>query len=198
MYGLPASTELQHKIQLSKERTISFFKLAGKERECFDSNIHKVIISHEISPKTVNIPSGNRIQSIYLIEIYLKDDYFDRKIIDVLERMNQAIVYLLKFENKCKLVLFEKIQFETEWAYDEKLNINIKGFDLDEVWDNLVRFIGNLRDSAPVEEQIDILIHNSKIQKRIDALQNQITKEKQTHKISEYYDEIQKLKEELK
>lgn len=198
MYKLPVSTELQHRIQLSKERTISFFKLSGKERERFDNNIHKVIITHEISPKTVNIPAGKKISAIYLIEIFLKDDFFDTKIIDVLERMKQTAIYLLRYEYKCKIVLFERIPFESDWVSEYEIRLNLKGFNLDEVWDNLLRYIGKMDDAFPVEEQIDILIHNSKIQKQIETLKSQMAKEKQMHKISEYYDEIQRLKEDLR
>lgn len=65
-FGLPQSTEVSR--QLPKKAIIEKFGLVGKERTRFDSTIHRIIISNEISPRTVNILEGKDVKSIFVLK----------------------------------------------------------------------------------------------------------------------------------
>ena len=196
MYGLPASSEMRK--QLSKEAIIKRFEVSGRERERFDKSVHKIVITHNLCPSTINIPIGKQIQAIYVIEIYLREPGFDRIAIAILERMNQSAIYILKSEGKCKVVMFEKKLFESDWVEEEDLQLVASGLDLDEVWESFLRNVSGLNDNAPLQDLIDKEVSNDKIKRQIETLRNKMAKEKQVHKRREYFDMIIELEAQLK
>ena len=196
MYGLPANSERRK--QISKEALIKRFEISGRERERFDNSVHKVVITHVLDPESTNIPAGKDVKIIYIMEVHLRESGFDRIAIAVLERLNQSAVYIIRTEDKCKLVLFEKKLFETDWMSDSDVRLSLKGFDLDDVWESFVREISGLKDESPLKDLIEVEVNNDKIKRQIDALRNKMAKEKQVHKRREYFDEILVLESKLK
>ncbi len=195
MFGLPAATEIRRPIP--KDALFSKFNVTGKEKNRFDSQIHKITVLNTITPETVNINSTDSVKSIHVIEVQLNDPDFDRRIIDLLNRMGHKAVYAMRYENRCKLVVMEEKQFQTEWKLFDSISLELIGLDLSEIWANFVRIIGGLSDSEDFDETIRVAIQNEKIQKQIDTLEKKLAKEKQNHVQRELYAQIQLLKKQL-
>ncbi len=196
MFGLPASTELRKAIP--KDALFSKFNVAGKEKNRFDDQIHKITVLNSINPETVNIGPSDDVKSIHIIEVQLNDPDYDPKIIDLLNRMRHKAIYAMRYEKRCKLVVFEDKQFQTDWRIFDSIRVELVGLDLGEVWANIVRSIGGLSVSEDFRESVDKAVHNEKIQKQIDLLEVKLAKEKQNHVQRELFAEIQSLKAKLK
>lgn len=196
MFGLPASTELRKAIP--KDALFSKFNVTGKEKNRFDDQIHKIAVLNSINPETVNIGPSDDVKSIHIIEVQLNDPDYDPKIIDLLNRMRHKAIYAMRYEKRCKLVVFEDKQFQTDWRIFDSIRVELVGLDLGEVWANIVRSIGGLSVSEDFRESVDKAVHNEKIQKQIDLLEVKLAKEKQNHVQRELFAEIQSLKAKLK
>ena len=196
MFGLPASTELRKAIP--KDALFSKFNVTGKEKNRFDDQIHKITVLNSINPETVNIGPSDDVKSIHIIEVQLNDPDYDPKIIDLLNRMRHKAIYAMRYEKRCKLVVFEDKQFQTDWRIFDSIRVELVGLDLGEVWANIVRSIGGLSVSEDFRESVDKAVHNEKIQKQIDLLEVKLAKEKQNHVQRELFAEIQSLKAKLK
>ena len=196
MFGLPASTELRKAIP--KDALFSKFNVTGKEKNRFDDQIHKITVLNVINPETVNIEPSEDVKSIHIIEVQLNDPDYDPKIIDLLNRMKHKAIYAMRYEKRCRLVVFEDKQFQTEWRMFDSIQVELVGLDLGEVWANIVRSIGGLSDSEDFRESVEKAVHNEKIQKQIDTLEKKLAKEKQNHVQRELFAEIQSLKAQMK
>ena len=112
--------------------------------------------------------------------------------------MRHKAIYAMRYEKRCKLVVFEDKQFQTDWRIFDSIRVELVGLDLGEVWANIVRSIGGLSVSEDFRESVDKAVHNEKIQKQIDLLEVKLAKEKQNHVQRELFAEIQSLKAKLK
>jgi len=196
MFGLPASTELRKSIP--KDALFSKFNVTGKEKNRFDDQIHRITVLNAINPETVNIGPSADVRSIHVIEVQLNDPDYDPKIIDLLNRMGHKAIYAMRYENRCRLVVFENKRFQTEWRLFNKIEVELVGLDIGEVWANIVRSIGGLSESEDFRESVDKAVHNEKIQKQIDNLEKKLAKEKQNHVQRELFAQIQELKGQLR
>ena len=104
----------------------------------------------------------------------------------------------MRYENRCRQVVFEDKRFQTEWQKFEDIRIELVGLDLEEIWANIVRSIGGLSENEDFKESVSKAVHNEKIQKQIDVLEKKLSKEKQNHIQRELFAQIQSLKAELR
>ena len=88
---------------------------------------------------------------------------------------------------------------QTEWKRKEDLSIDLKGLNLDAVWENIIVQIGGITvaQGNTLDEQIAADEQRMKIQKEIDRLTKQAKNEKQPKKKFELAQQINKLKQEL-
>ena len=195
MFGLPASTELRRAIP--KDALFSKFNITGKEKARFDDQIHKITVLNVINSETVNIGSSDDVKAIHVIEVQLNEQDYDPKIVDLLNRMGHKAIYAMTFEGRCRLAVFEGKQFQTDWDLSDNIRIEMIGLDFGEVWANIVRMIGGLSPKEEFKESIDKAIHNDRIQKQIDLLNNKLAKERQNHVQRDLYAQIQELRKQL-
>ena len=151
-----------------------------------------------INSETVNIEPSEDFKSIHIIEVQLNDPDYDPKIIDLLNRMRHKAIYAMSYEKRCRLVVFEDKQFQTEWRMFDSIQVELVGLDLGEIWANIVRSIGGLSDSEDFRDSVEKAVHNEKIQKPIDTLEKKLAKEKQNHVQRELFSQIQELKKQLR
>ena len=196
MFGLPVSTEIRKAIP--KDALFSKFNVTGKEKNRFDDQIHKIVVLNIINSETINIEPTEEVRSIHLIEVQLNDPDYDTKIIDLLNRMGHKAIYVMEYEKRCRLAVFEDKQFSTDWRLMDDVTLELVGLDLGEVWANIVRSIGNLSETEDFKESVAKAVHNEKIQKQIDALERKLSREKQNHVQRDLYAQIQELKKQLR
>lgn len=194
MLNLPEQTKLNR--SLPKTAIYKNLMLNSGQKEKFDADISKISIINEISEKTVNIKTGDEIKSIFVLHVVLKQENFDKNNIIMLSKLvPQNIIYLLEFEGQFKLAVYHTKLLETSWQLAQ--GVSLVGLNLDGVWENIIRSIGDIQiqDENTLEEQILLDEENEKRLKQIMTLENKMHKTKQFNEKVKLKHEIQRLKE---
>lgn len=198
MLGLPKSTEVAK--QLPKKAIYAKFQMNHAEKEKFDADISKIYIANEISPMTIHIAKGENVASIYLLQVVLKrKDFTEKTLVTLTKLIDQNMILLLEYENECKLAVFRTKLLQSPWQPKEKCTIQLKGLDLDSVWENLIIQIGDItvQQDHTLDEQIATDDRAEKLKKEIAKLEKQARTEKQPKKKFELVQKINKLKQEM-
>jgi len=196
MLGLPGSTEVRQ--QIPKKSVYEKFNLSAAERNRFDADIHKMFIVNEISSKTLNIAVGEKVKRIYAIEVALQSEKYNPKSIVALnDLINQKLVFILTYGEQSKLAIYNGKLIEGQWVKSEGLILELKGLDMDSVWDNIVIDVGDIivEEGRTLDEQIAEDSSREEIQKQIDILDRKIKNEKQPRIKRELYNQIRALQE---
>lgn len=196
--GLPESTKVFN--QLPKKQIFEQFRVSPKERKRFDDDIGRLAIVNEISPKTVNLDKGTKVDSIFFVRIELKNKEYDRKNLILISKLiNQSMIFILEWEEQQKIAVYETELIESDWHNSEDFELKIEGINLDSVWNNFIIGIGGivLEDDNTLIEQISLDTEREKLQERIDALDKRVRREMQPKKKRELWDELKSLRREL-
>ena len=197
MLGLPKSTELTQ--ALPKTRIFAKFDLKSAQKESFDADVSRMSIVNVISPRTIPaLPAGDTKESIYVVEVILKrQDYAPKNIQLLCKLIPQNLLFLLRYEAKYQLALFHTKLLASPWG--EEPEIVLSGLDIDAVWDNLVKKVGDVKveEGNTLEEQIHYDEARAKLLNQIEVLEKKAKSEKQPRRKYEMYQEILRLKEKI-
>ena len=197
MLGLPKSTELTQ--ALPKTRIFAKFDLKSAQKESFDADVSRMSIVNVISPRTIPaLPAGDNKESIYVVEVILKRQNYAPKNIQLLCKLiPQNLLFLLRYEAKYQLALFHTKLLASPWG--EEPEIVLSGLDIDAVWDNLVKKVGDVKveEGNTLEEQIHYDEARAKLLNQIEVLEKKARSEKQPRRKYEMYQEILRLKEKI-
>lgn len=195
MLGLPQNTELNK--QLPKNAIYAKFQMNTAAKERIDRDISRIYIVNEVSASKVNLNEGTEVKSFYVVSVILKHkDYDEKNIITLSKLIPQNMVMVLEYENQAKLAVFHTKLMQTEWFEKEELSLELKGLNLDTVWENIIVQIGGLtvEQGNSLDEQIVIDEQRNKLQKEIARLEKLARTEKQPKKKFELVQEINKLR----
>ena len=198
MLGLPKSTELSK--QLSKKAIYLKFNMNTAAKDKFDADISRITIVSEISPATTTIAAGESISAIYVLLVSLKHkDYNEATIAQLNRLINQSMVLVLECGSERRLAIYHTKLIQGEWKPADDCKIQLKGLNLDDVWNNIVVQIGSIdvEKGNSLEEQIAVDEHKAKLLKEIERLDALARKEKQPKKKFEISQQINKLKLEM-
>ena len=199
MYGLPQSTIT--KKQLPKKAIFAKFDLKPSQRESFDADIARIDIVAVVNPTTVPaVGEGTEIKEFYMLAIQLKQRDFDAKNIALLTKLiPRNIVFALHYEEEVQFAVYHTKLITSEWQFltPNSSFLTIQGLDLDVVWENIVKSIGNIKveDGNTLKEQIREDDERAKILKQIEQLEKKCRAEKQPRRKLELYSKIQSLKQ---
>lgn len=199
MLGLPKTTEMSK--QLPKKAIYTKFQMNTAAKEKIDADISRITIVNEIAPNKVNIPSGEDVKSFFVLLVSLKKKEYDEKTIATLSKLiPQNILFVLEYENESRLAIYHTKVMQTEWMPTEEQKVELKGLNLDTVWENIVIAVGgvNIEKGNSLDEQIEINEKKQKLEKEIAKLEKQAREEKQPKKKFELVQAEKKLKEKLK
>ena len=183
MLGLPKSTEMNK--QLPKKAIYSKFNMNTAAKEKIDADISRITIVNEITPEKINIPAGEDIKSFFVLLVSLKQKSYDEKNIALLSKLiPQNILFVLEHEGDSRLAIFHTKVMQTGWKKSESQVIELKGLNLDTVWENIVIDIGgmNVEEGNTLDEQIVIDEKRQQLKKEIAKLDKQARAEKQPRK----------------
>ncbi len=198
MLGLPRATEMSK--QLPKKAVYAKFQLNTAAKDRVDADISRITIVNEITPDKVNIPAGNEVTSFFVLLVILKRKDFDEKTIAALSKLiPQNILFVLEYEDESKLAVYHTKLMQTDWKKTEEQQIEIKGLNLDKVWENIVVAVGSIsiEQGKSLNEQIVIDDKRRKIEKEIDKLEKKARAEKQPKKKYEMVQRIRVYQEQL-
>lgn len=195
MLGLPKSTEMSK--QLPKKAIYAKFQMNTAAKDKIDAEISRITIVNEITADKVNIPAGENVQSFFVLLVTLKRRNFDEKNIAMLSKLiPQNILFILENEDSCKLAIYHTKLMQTRWWPADKYSIELKGIDLDKVWENIVAQIGGITivDNNTLDEQIQLDESRQKLEKEIAKLEKLARSEKQPRKKFELVQRIKQLR----
>ena len=198
MLGLPKATELSK--QLPKNAIYAKFQMNTEKKKKIDADISRITIVNEVSPAKINIADGEQVKSFFVLLVALKRKDFENKtIITISKLIPQNILLVLECDGEAKLAIYHTKLMQTDWKRKEDLSIELKGLNMDTVWENIIVQIGGITigQGNTLDEQIAVDEQRMKIQKEIDRLTKLAKNEKQPKKKFELVQKINGLKKEL-
>lgn len=198
MLGLPKATELNK--QLPKNAIYAKFQMNTAERAKIDADISRITIVNEVSPAKINIADGEQVKSFFVLLVALKrKDFEDKTIITISKLIPQNMLLVLEYDGEAKLATYHTKLMQTDWKRKEEFSIELKGLNMDAVWENIIVQIGGItiEQGNTLDEQIAVDEQRMKIQKEIDRLTKLAKNEKQPKKKFELVQKINGLKKEL-
>ena len=200
MFNLPPSTVISK--PLTKKAIFEKFNLKTSERERFDADISRMIIVHRIDAETIPaVQSGMEVKCIWVLLVLLKHQNYNPKNIEMLFKLiPQRMILALQYGNETQLAAFDGMMVTSSWQKTEEYQLTLQGIDLDCVWNNLVAQVANVvvEEGRTVREQLEDIAQHEALQKKIADLEAKARKEHQHHRKMELYNEILKLKTNLK
>ena len=199
MYGLPHTTEIRK--QLPKKAIYAKFELKPAQRDGFDADVSRIDIVAVISPTTVPaFASGENIKEFYVLDVQLKKKDYDEKNIAMLSKLiPQNILFALQYEDETQLAIYHTKLIKSDWKSTTDTDIRLSGLNLDTVWENIIKDIGEIhvQEGKTLTEQIQEDERVVKLKKQIEELERKCRTEKQPRRRLELYEKLTSLKKQL-
>ena len=196
MYGLPHTTEIRK--QLPKKAIYAKFELKPAQRDGFDADVSRIDIVAVVSPTTVPaIATGEDIKEFYVLAVQLKrKDYGEKNIAMLSKLIPQNILFALQYEDETQLAIYHTKFIKSDWKPTDEATICLTGLNLDTVWENIIKTIGEIQvqDGKTLAEQIQDDEQRAKTLKLIADLEKKMAKETQPRKKRELFEQIKHLK----
>lgn len=138
------------------------------------------------------------MKGFYVLLVTLKTyEFSEKNIITVSKLILQNILMILECNGRARLAVYHNKLMLTEWQTTESLSIELKGFNLDTVWENIISQIGQIQvdNGNTLDEQIVLDKRREKLQKTIERLEKAARTEKQPPKKFDLVQHIKQLKE---
>lgn len=165
-------------------------------KEKIDTDISRITIVNEVTAEKINVDKGEEVTSFFVMYIALKRRDFDEKNIITLSKLiPQKMLMVLEFDGKVKIAIFHTKLMQTDWKEIDSYKLELKGLNLDKVWENIIVQIGDLtiEKGNTLEQQIVSDDKKHKLLKEIDRLEKMARNEKQPKKKFEIVQKIKKL-----
>lgn len=198
MLNLPKTTELNK--QLPKKAIYAKFQMSPAAKAKFDTDISRINIVGEISPNTTGIAQGQTVSSIFVLQVFLKQRNFQQNTIAQISKLiDQNMLLVLDCGTDRKLAIYHTKLIQTDWVPADACTIELKGLDLDSVWENLVKSLegGVWSEELSLDENIALHEQQAKLQKEITRLEKLARAEKQPKKKFEIVQQIKELELQL-
>ena len=192
--------------------------LTKQEKQELRDQIQLIQITHQIDSQTTNIPAGNAVKQIMVLEIHLNQQEFRTSLLEKLdERLGLYTAFVLKFpmDKEELLIHYKKVLAQEKdgrhfkivrrFCTQEDCQIQFEGNDLDQVYEMLIKKTGkdqlqsklggNLKESVELTEQLE------KLEKQAQRLKRQMYTEKSMRKqmeVKKDYQAVLKQIQELK
>ena len=199
MYGLPHTTEIRK--QLPKKAIYAKFELKPAQRDGFDADVSRIDIVAVISPTTVPaVAAGEDIKEFYVLAVQLKrKDYDEKNIAMLLKLIPQNILFSLQYEDEIQLAVYHTKLIKSDWKSKADIEIRLSGLNLDTVWENIIKDIGEIhvREGKTLTEQIQEDERLRVLKRQIEELERKCRTEKQPRRRLELYEKLTSLKKQL-
>lgn len=210
MLGLPSTTEYNKRIP--KQKFYENLSVTPALKRIFVEQIQSVIWANKIAPATINITAGKEVTEIEVFRIMLNSDTLDESALRQMDKqIPYHILFVLEYNEKYQIWIGYKEQstgdnafkvnkyYHTEWLDEQSAQVKLDGFDMDSIYENLVRQIGGIESSTDnsLGEQIADKERREKLEKEIAKLEKLARAERQPKKKFDLVQRIKILMEEL-
>ena len=157
MLNLLKCTEINKRI--TKKSMYSKFKMSTSEQNKMNEDVSGIKIVNEITSSKIGIKNGKKIKLFYVVLVSLKKKDFDESnIMTILKFVPKNIVLILECGNEAKLAIYDKHLIYTKWCLKDQLFLELKGDNLDEVWENTIDQILELNVDKDKIENKEIIV----------------------------------------
>ena len=135
-----------------------------------------------------------------MLDVQLKKKDYDEKNIAMLSKLiPQNILFALQYEDETQLAIYHTKLIKSDWKSTTDTDIRLSGLNLDTVWENIIKDIGELhvREGKTLTEQIQEDERLVKLKKQIEELERKCRTEKQPRKRLELYNRMLELKKNI-
>lgn len=199
MYFLPQSTWV--KKQIPKKALFAKFDLKTSQRDAFDADVARMDIVAVVSTKTLPaLGEGVDVKEFYVLNVQLKRKEYNPKNIELLTKLiPQKLVFALLFEDEVQFAIYHTELIKSDWQGAEDAILQVQGRNVDAVWENIVKNIGQItiEEGSTLTEQIAVNKQKDKLLEQIAVLEKKMRSEKQPRRKREYIEQIKKLKNQL-
>lgn len=212
MLNLPETTVFNKRIP--KEKFYAKMDVPPKVKRAFIDQIQAISWRHKIAPATTNLAPGNTVMEIQVFEIALRTPSLDEEVLRQIDRqIPYHLIHLLTYEGKVQAwVAYKEASagktpfkvdhfYHTEWLEKEDLALPLEGLHMDAVYENLVYMIaGDLlqeEEEGSLQEAVASSEERKKLEKKIQALEKKVRKEKQLNLQMKLNSQLKQLKKEL-
>ena len=201
MLDLPQSTAIKPEKIIFKKNLYQAFpkELSGKNKDKFNQDIKKIVITNELSERSLNISATEDLRAIYVVRVELKNKNYEESNIQLIAKLlRQNVILLLTYKDEIKLYLYETKLLSSDW-FSESYKLDIQGIDLKSVWENFVTQITNIEIESgnTLQEQFELEEEKARIKKLIEVTEIKARKERQAKKRFELFKEIERYKKKL-
>lgn len=211
--NLPKSTEFDRRIP--KQKFYENLAVTSALKRAFTDQIKAIYWRHKIAATTMNLAAGASVSEIQVFEVQLTGPGLDVAVLQQIDKeIPYHILFLLEYEGKYQAWTAYKesaasgssvfkvgTYYHTEWLPEAELPLKVEGLSTDAVYENFVRQIAGgalgAGGTESLKEAVERDARRQELQKRIDALQAKVRKEKQLNKQVQLNDELKRLKKEL-
>lgn len=136
----------------------------------------------------------------YVLHVQLKHKEYDSRNIALLTKLiPQKLVFAMLYGQEAQLAIFHTKLISSGWQAMQDVSIPISGLNLDSVWDNIVKSIGQIEveQGNSLVEQIAANDKRDKILSQIATLQKKMANEKQPRRKRDLFQQISTLKSQI-
>ena len=199
MLGLPSTTEVDKR--LPKEVFYHNLKLAPKVKDSFVHDIERITVRNSIKPSTTNLPTGDKVPEIIVVELELKSKNVPEDALRAIAGANpHKLVFACTYEGEGCLAVLVKRMIVGQWQSVDSLVLSLKSKDMDAVWDSMasqVVYEDEGEEDASIERRIELDDMISAMKKEIAALESRCRREKQFAKKNDLFNKIKRARAEL-
>lgn len=190
-------------------------KLNSPIRKSIQDDIQTIRWTYTLKEATLNLPAGKEVQEIEVLEMKLKHNSINEKVLQQFDRqIPYHLLFVLQYEEKVQAWMSYKEAasanqafrvenyYHTKWMRPEELNFQIEGTNFDEVYESLARQIAGeeLQSIATGESLKKSIERNEEIialEKETESLQQKLKKEKQFNRKMEINQKIKQCKNKI-
>ncbi|EHL17346.1 hypothetical protein HMPREF9630_00513 [Peptoanaerobacter stomatis] len=214
MIGLPKTTEFNKRIP--KQKFYENLDISPALKKIFVEQVNTIYWKNKIAISTTNLAAGTDVTELEVFEVRLSSPVLDDSLLRQIDKeIPYHILFLLEYKGKYQAWIGYKEAvasgnkafkvngyYHTEWLAEDELPLKLEGLNVDAVYENFVRQIaGDKLKTETAGESLKASVARDELeqqlQKRIEALQAKIRKEKQLNKQMQMNTELKKLKKEL-
>lgn len=224
MFGLPESTVFGKKIQ--KQAFYKNANVTSAIKRMFVDCIESITWQNKLSPSTgenngtLAVSKGEVVQELEVLEIVLRDNV--KQLSELLSVMDKAsphhALFVVTLEEESQMWIgykdilvtnsgksfnvTEPIYFHTEWKNRDSIKLNLQGISIDDIYENLIRYIQPKLFNRRQEESLKQCISRFNEYEARDnercVLRNKMDKEIQINRKIEIKEQIKKLNSQIK
>ena len=137
---LNLSKMIEAKEKISKKIIYSELKINSSDRKKVDEDISRILNINEILSSEIEVENGKKNKSFYTMVILLKRKEFSKESIGILfKALPKNTIIILEYNREMVVAIYNKKVICSTWNKSKVgVHLELKGNDLDIVWENII------------------------------------------------------------